>query len=165
MPQATFTPARDGKSNLMLGSVVCTTMLAGAQSSDELTMVICSCPKGTGPGPHTDPWRESFLVLDGDFEFQLEQNGRLIPQTARPGDTISIPAGVGHAFRATSEVARTLILSVPGGLDAFFAAAGEPTASSEPPAQPQPFDRARFEEATRKYEVRRFEPVDSQLAS
>jgi quercetin dioxygenase-like cupin family protein len=159
MTQAIFTPASGGQSNLMLGNIVCTTMLAGAHSGSELTMVICTCPKDTGPGPHTDPWRESFLVLDGEFEFHLEQAGKLVPRGAKPGDVISIPAGVGHAFRATSETARVLILSVPGGLDAFFAEAGKPITSKMPPQPAQAFDRERFEAATQKYEVKRFEPA------
>ena len=159
MPEATFTPASSGTSYVMLGNVVCTTMLAGAQSGSDLSMVICSCPRDAGPGPHTDPWRESFLVLNGTFEFQLEKNGKLVAHPAGVGDTISIPAGTGHAFHATSDGARVLILSVPGGLDAFFKAAGTPATSATPPQTPLPFDRERFEQATQKYEVRRFEPA------
>jgi quercetin dioxygenase-like cupin family protein len=159
MAKAAITPAGKGDINLMLGDVACMTMLAGDDTDGQLSAVDVRCPQGAGPGPHTDPWRESFYVLEGEFEFQLERDGVLQPMRARAGDAVSIPAGLGHAFRAVStEPARVLILSTPGGLDKFFAEAGEPAASAIPPTSPRDFDRARFEAATNRYSVRRFEP-------
>jgi quercetin dioxygenase-like cupin family protein len=159
MAEAIFTPATGGERNLMLGSVVCSTKLAGRATGDELAMIEVGCPRGTGPGPHTDPWRESFFVLEGEFEFQLERDGRLQPVTAGPGAAVSIPAGVGHAFKAVSAQARVLILSVPGGLDRFFAEAGEPIIGTAAPETQRPFDRPRFEAATDRFQVRRFVPA------
>lgn len=162
MSEAVHTRAGAGENNLMLGSVVCTTMLAGGNSDGELAMIDVRCPTGTGPGPHTDPWRESFFVLEGAFEFQLERGGRLHPVKAGPGDTISIPAGVGHAFRAIGPgLSRVLILSGPAGLETFFRDAGEPAPSATPPDSPRPFDRQRFSEANEKHGIRRFEPAEA----
>jgi quercetin dioxygenase-like cupin family protein len=159
MAKAAVTPAGKGDINLMLGNVTCMTMLAGKDTGDQLSAVDVRCPQGTGPGPHTDPWRESFYVLEGEFEFQLERDGVLQPMRARPGDVVSIPAGLGHAFRAVStEPARVLILSTPGGLDKFFAEAGEPAATTSPPTPPRDFDRARFEAATNRHSIRKFVP-------
>jgi len=153
-------PANKGEANLMLGSVICMTTLSGKDTEGQLAIVDMRCPEGAGPGPHTDPWRESFYVLEGEFEFQLERDGALYPTRACPGDTVTIPAGLGHAFRAISRTpARALILSVPAGLDDFFAAAGEPTDSPLPPQELRNFDRARFEAATDRSEVRRFVPA------
>ena len=86
MAKAAVTPAGKGDINLMLGNVTCMTMLAGKDTGDQLSAVDVRCPQGTGPGPHTDPWRESFYVLEGEFEFQLERDGVLQPMPARPGD-------------------------------------------------------------------------------
>jgi quercetin dioxygenase-like cupin family protein len=157
MTKATFNPAAQATSSLMLGSVVCTTMLAGADTDGGLAAVEVRCPNGAGPGPHTDPWRESFYVLEGEFEFQLEADGQLQARRARPGDAISIPAGVGHAFRAVSDKpGRVLILSVPAGLETFFAEAGEPVTDRTPPQAPRPFDHERFGAATDRHRIRRF---------
>lgn len=146
----------------MLGRVVCTTMLAGAETGGQLATVEMVCPEGAGPGPHTDPWRESFYVLEGAFEFQLERDGRLQSMKAVPGDVVSIPAGVGHAFHATSKApARALILGTPAGLDAFFSDAGEPVATRTIPNPPGKFDEERFRTATDRHGVRRFAPTDS----
>ncbi|HVW92362.1 MAG TPA: cupin domain-containing protein [Devosia sp.] len=160
MKKAAVNPANKAEANLMLGSVVCLTALAGSETDGELAIIDMRCPEGAGPGPHTDPWRESFYVLEGEFEFRLEQDGALHAVRARPGDTVSIPAGLGHAFQAVSSTpARALIFSVPAGLEQFFAAAGEPTASVTPPNPPLAFDRARFEAATDRYAIRRFLPA------
>jgi quercetin dioxygenase-like cupin family protein len=159
MAKAAATSAGKGAINLMLGSITCMTMLAGDDTGGQLSAVDVRCPQGTGPGPHTDPWRESFYVLEGEFEFQVERDGELQPIRARPGDMVSVPAGLGHAFRAMSaEPARLLILSTPGGLDRFFADAGEPAATAIPPRSPANFDRPRFEAATNRYKIGRFAP-------
>ena len=160
MKTAVFTPATAGECYLMLGSVVCAIMLAGAQTDGLLAMVEARCPPGSGPGPHTDPWRESFRVIEGEFEFMLESDGALRTVKAGPGDVVSIPAGVGHAFRAVSQQpARVLILSVPAGLDRFFAEAGERVSGEAQPATQVAFDRARFEQATDRHGIRGFQPA------
>ena len=153
-----FTTAAAGEHHLMLGSIVCTTLLSGAETMGELGVVELRCPIGSGPGPHTDPWRESFYLIEGEFEFMLEEDGLLKRVKAGPGDALSAPAGVGHAFRAIAGApARVLITSVPAGLEAFFADAGERVDSNVVPATPQLFDRSRFEQATDRHGIKRFQ--------
>jgi quercetin dioxygenase-like cupin family protein len=157
MAEGVFVPVAAGESYLMLGSVVCTTVLVGMETDGNVAIVEASCPNGSGPGPHIDPWRETFYVLEGEIEFLLERNGVLQPRKAGKGEAISIPAGLGHAFQAVSQKpARILIMSAPAGLDAFFAEAGERVFAKTPPAAPRPFDRARFEAATDRYGIRAF---------
>jgi quercetin dioxygenase-like cupin family protein len=126
MAKAAFTSQLDSKSFALLGNVICTVMLSGNDTDGQIGLVEIFCPQGAGPGPHTDPWRESFYVIEGEIEFMIESEGLLKPRIANAGDSVSIPAGLGHAFRADSQSARALIISAPAGLEAFFADAGEP---------------------------------------
>ncbi|HEU5017422.1 MAG TPA: cupin domain-containing protein [Pseudolabrys sp.] len=157
MAERAFTPAAAGKSHLVLGSIVCTTLLGGAETDGNISLIEVCCPQGMGPSPHVDPWRETFYVMEGEIEFLLEGGGTLQPLKVASGDVVSIPAGLGHAFHAVSQnQARILIISAPAGLEAFFAEAGEPLFARTPPTAPRPFDRARFEAATDRYGIRAF---------
>jgi quercetin dioxygenase-like cupin family protein len=54
---------------------------------------------------------------------------------AGPGAVLWGPRGVPHAFSADSEELRVLVVTLPAGLEAFFAEIGEPT-SADAPAPP-----------------------------
>jgi quercetin dioxygenase-like cupin family protein len=136
----------------MLGTVVASTLLGGADTHDELSLVALVGAPGSGPGPHLDPWRESFYVLEGELTFRVEEDGAVRSIVARAGDAVTIPEGVGHAFSVTSGgPARYLIASTPAGIDAFFADAGEPIAEAALPNDPPPFDRERLRAAFVKH--------------
>jgi quercetin dioxygenase-like cupin family protein len=140
--------AGHGPHYLMLGSVVVTPLLGSKDTANTLSLVELIGAPGSGPGPHLDPWRESFFVLDGELTFRVEDDGAVRTLIAHPGDAVSIPQGVGHAFRVTSAApARYLIASAPAGIDAFFADAGEPVPQAVLPSDPPPFDRERLRAA------------------
>jgi quercetin dioxygenase-like cupin family protein len=144
----THTKAGSGPHHLMLGTVAVSRLLGAEETDGELGLVQLEGLPGSGPGPHVDPWRESFYVLEGELTIRLE-DGEVV---AGPGDTVSIPSGVVHAFSVSSaEPARYLILSAPAGLEAFFADAGEPLARCAVPAEPPPFDRERLLAAFAKH--------------
>ena len=46
-------------------------------------------PEGTGPGPHSHPWDESFYVISGEIACGVDQEETL----ARPGTLVHIPGG------------------------------------------------------------------------
>jgi quercetin dioxygenase-like cupin family protein len=136
----------------MLGCVAVSRLLGGTQTADQLSLVELIGAPGTGPGPHLDPWRETFYVLDGELTFRVEQDGRVHTLVAHSGDTVSIPEGIGHAFSVTGTApARYLIASSPAGIDAFFADAGEPIAAAALTADRSPYDRERLRGAFAKY--------------
>jgi quercetin dioxygenase-like cupin family protein len=136
----------------MLGTVTVTRLLGGDETGGELSVVELRGLPGSGPGPHVDIWRETFYVLEGELTFRHEQDGAVESLVAGPGDSVTIPTGVGHAFSVTSdEPARYLILSTPAGIDAFFADAGEPIDDATPPTDPPGFDRDRLVAAFAKY--------------
>ena len=137
----------------MLGSVVVSTLIAGGDDrQDPLSLVELVGAPGSGPGPHLDPWRESFYVLEGELTFRVDEGGTVRSVVARRGDAVSIPEGIGHAFSVTSATpARYLIASNPAGIDAFFADAGAPIAEAALPADAPPFDRDRLRAAFVKH--------------
>lgn len=138
----------------MLGSVTVSRLLSSEQTGGELALMQLSGLPGSGPGPHVDPWRESFYVLEGQLTFRFEQDGAVNSLIALPGDAISIPAGVGHAFTVSgAQPARYLILGTPAGIDAFFADAGEPIERPQLPTEPTAFDRDRLLAAFAKHQL------------
>jgi quercetin dioxygenase-like cupin family protein len=138
----------------MLGSVAASPLLGHNQMSDALSLVELIGAPGSGPGPHLDPWRESFYILDGELTFRLEEDGVVKTLVARRGDALSIPRGVGHAFSVTSaEPARYLIASTPAGIGEFFADAGEAIPAARLPSEPPPFDRERLRAAFAKHRL------------
>lgn len=160
------TPAGHGPHHLMLGTVTVSRLLGSADTAGQLSLVELKGLPGSGPGPHVDPWRESFYVLEGQLTFRVEEDGRLRTIVARPGDAVSIPRGLGHAFSVTSaEPARYLLASTAAGIAAFFADAGEPVASADLPSEPPPFNRERLRAAFAKHGLAPYrfaaEPADS----
>jgi quercetin dioxygenase-like cupin family protein len=156
--RTSHTPAGAGPHHLMLGTVTVSRLLGGAESGGELSLVELQGLPGSGPGPHVDPWRETFYVLGGELEFRFEQDGAVRSVRAARGDVVSIPAGVGHAFSvAGSEPASYLIVSSPAGIDAFFADAGEPIERPVLPAEPVAPDRERLRAAFAKHSLSPYE--------
>jgi quercetin dioxygenase-like cupin family protein len=137
-----------GPHHLMLGNVAVSRLLGGDDTRGQLSLVDVVGAPGSGPGPHLDPWRETFYVLDGELTFRFEESGVVRRLVAHRGDAVSIPPGIGHAFSVTSgEPARYLIASEPAGIDAFFADAGEPVRRATLPSEPPAFDRERLRAA------------------
>jgi len=146
------TQAGRGPHYLMLGNVTVSRLLDGDDTDGQLSVVELTGQPGSGPGPHIDPWRESFYVLDGELTFRVEENGSVRTVVARAGDAVSIPQGAGHAFSVTGATeARFLIASTPAGIDAFFPDAGEPLKEFAVPPDPPPFDRERLKTAFAKH--------------
>lgn len=143
---AARTSARSGPHHLMLGTIVVSRLLDGAETGGRLALVELRGLPGSGPGPHLDPWTESFYVLEGELTFRVEEDGAVRELVAHAGDAVSIPEGAGHAFTVTSnEPARFLILGSPSGIETFFADAGDEVDVPDLPAEAPPtFDRERL---------------------
>ena len=74
-------------------------------------------PKG-GPPLHIHPYQdEYFYVLEGEYQFQVDQEIYHLS----PGDTIFLPRNIQHAFIQLSEKARVLVSYTPAGkMESFF---------------------------------------------
>jgi mannose-6-phosphate isomerase-like protein (cupin superfamily) len=90
---------------------------------------------------------ESFWLLEGRLTVRCGEK----TFTALPGSFALLPRGVPHTFRVDGDTpARLLSLSVPGGFERFFAAAGEPAEHDGLPAQAPP-DVARLKEVGERF--------------
>jgi quercetin dioxygenase-like cupin family protein len=105
-------------------------------SADEtdgaMTVMEMWMPAGMGPPPHTHPGTESVYVLEGKLRYHIA--GREID--GGPGTFFHIPAGTLEFFEPTEEL-RVLVTYTPGGIDRFFAEAGEPAAGPGLPPTPE----------------------------
>ncbi|MEV4869700.1 cupin domain-containing protein [Streptomyces syringium] len=109
-------------------------------SSDEtdgaVTVVEMTLPEGSGPPPHTHSGTESVYVIEGTVHYHIADE----TFEGGPGSFFHIPAGTWERFEPTSTV-RLLITYAPGGIEAFFAEAGEPAQRRElPPRSDTPPD-------------------------
>ncbi|MBD2777422.1 cupin domain-containing protein [Iningainema tapete] len=80
---------------------------------------------------------ESFYILEGEMEFQLDEQ----TVVATPGTFIHSPKGQRHSFKNTSTTAQTKMLcwAIPSGIEHYFAEVGtrvEDACTSAPPINP-----------------------------
>ena len=114
--------------------------VSSAESDGALTLMEMTMPTGMGPPPHTHPGGETVYVLEGRIRYHI--NGETFE--GRPGSTFHVPAGTLENFEPV-EQSRLLVLYTPGGIEKFFAEAGEPAQSRElPPAPAGPPDIERL---------------------
>jgi quercetin dioxygenase-like cupin family protein len=150
----THTPAGRGPHQLMLGTVTVSRLLGAQETEGHLSLVELRGLPGSGPGAHVDPWRETFYVLEGELTFRFERDGEVHSLIGQPGDAVTIPTGVGHAFSVTGpQPARYLIASTPAGIDAFFADAGDDIEHAQIPSEPSGFDRDKLLAAFAKHDL------------
>ena len=95
-----------------------------SETNGKYCIVECKSTPGAGAPPnHHATEEESFLVLEGSFEFMIDGDTRRVGV----GDFVRIPTGSLHAFSAVGESpGRLLIVNAPGRMhDEFFSRAGE----------------------------------------
>ena len=81
-----------------------------------LTMNISVCPPGQGPGLHAHHKTfETFLVLEGSFEFSVNDDGGQ-KVVLNQWDTLSVPPGVCRGFRNIADQDSTLLTVITGGV-------------------------------------------------
>jgi quercetin dioxygenase-like cupin family protein len=108
-----------------------TVLLDGAETGGRTAVVRQELPAGLATPLHRQPGDdETFLVLEGEIELWVE--GAL--SRAGAGEAVSVARGVRHAFRVSSpEGAHVVSFGAPAGHERFFALAGDPAVSDEPP--------------------------------
>jgi quercetin dioxygenase-like cupin family protein len=106
-----------------------------AETDGELTAMLMTVPPGMGPPPHVHDGGESVYVLEGQTRYHI--GGEVFE--GGPGTFFYIPAGVEENFEpAGNEPIRLLVIYTPGGMDRFFAEAGEPAQKRELPTPSEP---------------------------
>jgi quercetin dioxygenase-like cupin family protein len=95
-----------------------------------------SSSPGFGPPLHRHHYRELFYVLEGEYEFTIEQDGELRAIVGRPGTAVSVDGEVAHTFRNIgNSQGRLLFVHTPAALEEFFEEYGVPV--SRPGEQPE----------------------------
>ena len=108
-------------------------LATGAQTGDAYSLLELAVPPGVGAPTHRHPEQESFVVLDGDFTFRVED--QVI--AAGPGTFVNIPSRRFHDWKNTGAgPGRLLTLALPAGMEGFFREAGHPV--TDPTALPPP---------------------------
>lgn len=99
-------------------------ILAGSEQTGGGYMIMhARVPPGGGPPRHVHSREhEGFYVLAGKMTFEAGEERF----TAGPGTFVNLPPCVAHRFANESDAeAEVLILCAPGGIEAFFKAAGD----------------------------------------
>lgn len=128
-----------------------------AQTGGSFSLAECLTAPGAGSPPHTQRDEEAFLVIEGQFEFMLDEKTRL----CGPGDFVHVAPNAPHAFRNPGDrPARMLIINLPGGFhEGFFDAVGDVVDSattSFPPMSPP--DIAMIAAAASRYGIELLAP-------
>jgi quercetin dioxygenase-like cupin family protein len=79
-------------------------------------------PGGGATALHTDRWVETFHVLEGEAEWTLERDGKLVKWVARPGETIVVPSGAKHRFAGAGTAPCRVLAIGPAEFERFFRA-------------------------------------------
>ena len=112
-----------------------------------MTVIEMWMPAGMGPPPHTHPGGEAVYVLEGTLRYHI---GDEVIEGG-PGSFFYVPEGTLERFEPTSQV-RIIVIYTPGGIEKFFAEAGEPAQAREVPPPPEsPPDIERLAAIGEKY--------------
>ena len=128
----------EGQAWWMLGGLY-EVKVSSEESNGALTLLEMTIPPEGAPPPHTHPGAEDVYVLEGTLRYHIGDE----VYEGSPGSHFHIPAGVLERFEPISTV-RILVLYTPGGIDRFFAEAGEPAATRTlppPPSAPPDIER------------------------
>jgi quercetin dioxygenase-like cupin family protein len=121
--------------------------LTAAETGGTLSLVEFTIPVGMGPPPHIHEQDEIVYILEGTARYHLD--GETVD--VGPGSVVFIPKGAKETFEPTSTL-RMLGVYLPGGMDRFFAEAGEPAQRREvPPAPSSPPDIERLAAVGARY--------------
>lgn len=72
------------------------TVLAAGAATQSYEVFLQDGEEGSGPEPHHHPWDESFFVIRGAVDFNVDSD---VPRRAEPGTLVHVPAGCTHWFR------------------------------------------------------------------
>lgn len=146
--------AGEGQPIWMLGGLY-EIKAAGEETNGAMTVAEMTVPVGCGPPPHIHAGGEAVYVLEGRLRYRI---GEEVTE-AGPGTFFYFPAGTVEWFEPL-ETVRLLVIYSPGGMDEFFAEAGEPAASHTIPAQAGPPDVERLVELGARHGLQLMAPPD-----
>ena len=94
MTDALIVPPAQRQDPMRIGGFDITLLVPGEDAQAYEVFHTVGTP-GTGPGPHSHPWDETFFVLNGDVTFGVGTNETV----AGPGTLLHVPGGARHWYR------------------------------------------------------------------
>lgn len=127
----------EGRTLLVGGGDRVTYKVRSAETHGAYFCFEVSTTPGFGPPLHTHSYRELFYVLEGQYEFTFERDGRTETITGTPGTAVAVPPHMPHTFRnGTAAPARLLFVHQPAALEEFFEEFGAPVDVDGDPEPP-----------------------------
>jgi quercetin dioxygenase-like cupin family protein len=153
----------EGKTVLVGGADYITYKVRSAETDGAFFCFEASSSPGFGPPLHSHPYRELFYVLEGQYEFTVEQDGELRTILGRRGSAVSVDGEVPHTFRNTGEgQGRLLFVHIPAALEEFFEEYGVPVGEhGEVPEGVEPPDFAAMAAALERNGVKVLAPPEA----
>ncbi len=145
-----------GRAYWMLGGLY-EVLLSSDETGGAATVMQMTMPAGMGPPAHVHRGvTETVYVVEGTLAYHVD--GKKIE--GGPGSLFHIPADTLERFEPTSRC-RVVITYEPGGIDKFFAEAGEAAKRAElPPTPTSPPDIDRLVKLGQRYGLE-FKPLQS----
>jgi quercetin dioxygenase-like cupin family protein len=112
---------------LVGGADYITYMVRSAETDGKFFCFEASSSPGFGPPLHTHSYRELFYVLEGEYEFTIDQDADQRTVVGKPGTAVSVDGEVPHTFRNVGDSqGRLLFVHIPAALEEFFEEYGVP---------------------------------------
>ena len=99
----------------VLGDKV-TLRLTSTDTNGKYSVLEFETPEGVGQPPHSHNWDETYVVLEGELDLNL--NG--ISTIISAGHSIDVPAGTIHAPISKKKITRYVMVAQPGGVESVF---------------------------------------------
>jgi quercetin dioxygenase-like cupin family protein len=140
----------------LLGETI-TTLLSGASTGGELTVMEVRTPPGGGvPFLHTHPGGETFVVLDGTYEIYGQIDGEKQAIDAPVGRAVFIPSDAPHGYANVGDTPGRMLMLLHAGsrMEDFFRAVGTRIDDpAHPPAMEGPPDMERLAAVMAEYDM------------
>ncbi|WP_415411447.1 cupin domain-containing protein [Synechococcus sp. A10-1-5-9] len=99
----------------VLGDAI-TLRLTTEQTDGKYSVAEFATPGGVGQPPHTHAWDETYLVLEGELNLNINGETTVVGM----GGCYQVKAGVVHAPTPNGDFCRYVMVGQPGGVESVF---------------------------------------------
>jgi quercetin dioxygenase-like cupin family protein len=158
--QHTLHSVQPGGAGFFLTGDVVQPLVGGEQTDGQSSLSRITVLPGSGQILHRHAQHETLYILDGEVQFQGAKNGTIRNFAGGQGTLLHFPGCVPHSyFNASPHPATLLSFTTPGGLDSFYARAGQQVECTADAAHLVP-DNAHIESIGWEFGI---EPIDAEL--
>jgi quercetin dioxygenase-like cupin family protein len=126
----------EGEHLIVLTDLV-TIKISAKDTANQYSVIQETVPPQAGPPPHQHAEVEIFYILEGAFEFLLEDLHN--PVRVDSGGVVHVPSQAVHTFKNVgAKAGKLLVILLPGNFEQFFRAVGTPVDEASIPDQNRP---------------------------